>query len=705
VKLELLQVPDYKSIESIDLHVAPLTVLFGKNNCGKTNLLEAISQLFVSASDPAGRGGVQDARPEGRGGYWIKLDSSDEAEDPVFGAVCVELIREWLTEISPDLLELEVPDVELDDLLDPSWGWTWSELRDEAAVRLFFGANADTVRSSADQAEAPERLERIRQAHLLLDRALLRLERERMVAVLGFPGEALDPEVVGALVELCPSVWASYERELESGGPNDPFVKIATVPIDWRPRVLWVDWEVRDLTAEVQNFLAELLASFDKAPPRGHGLSEFPPPHRDRGWLVFTGGDGGTYEINPKLVGWLSTLAELANQLLPDFVNGRIESHITAAHLWDVRRRVSIKFEEVGADQCSDQIESAGMGVSRWAAAALRVAMELVRRQPGLADGERMPADPLAGYFVFLDEPEAHLHHAAVSSVVQWCRRIISLGANVFVATHHEEFLRRVNGSDALLELTKPVSPASSTITSISPDSVSALQELAVRVGVHPASVLSLRRAVLFVEGVLDVAVLDELYGRDLDRAGVLLVAMAGTRNLQGIPVAILQSQMGLKFGILTDDTEPETMGARSNKQRSSEEKKVLKVVEICEQAGLERPMVFGVPERDLLHALPEDGIRCFIEEQGLLASSFPGWGSLEAEARAEMNVPGHESVHWKEHARVTYGLPLTDEAGVRSLVRWLDLAGYSSPSVSRVMEEIVAWVELREPAVVEGPQ
>jgi hypothetical protein len=175
--------------------------------------------------------------------------------------------------------------------------------------------------------------------------------------------------------------------------------------------------------------------------------------------------------------------------------------------------------------------------------------------------------------------------------------------------------------------------------------------------------------------------------------AGVLLVPMQGTRNLEGIPSAALQAQFGFRFGILTDATDVATLDERPNKRRSSEEKKIVKVVDMFSVLGLDPPKVFGVTERDLLYALPEDGVRAYLGEYGTdRAADFPGWDRLDAEARAAYDVRPDVSVHWKQHAQEQYGLPLASEDGVRRLVRWIDVNGYPMPSIAAVTDQIVRW-------------
>ena len=227
----------------------------------------------------------------------------------------------------------------------------------------------------------------------------------------------------------------------------------------------------------------------------------------------------------------------------------------------------------------------------------------------------------------------------------------------------------------------------------LSTEATPVLQELAADVGMHPAVALSLRRAVLFVEGTLDEAVLDEYAGQSLDAAGVLIVPIHGTKNLEGLIDSELTVRLGIKMGILTDNTVTATMRERPKKKRSGEERKVINLVETFESRGLPQPTVFGVPEDDLLFALPADGIR---EHATGLArgnvAGFPGWHELRQECRDAFGKTSSDSVDWKTYAQEHYGLAITTPEGVRRLIRALDLAGVEMPSVRRAVDQIVGW-------------
>jgi predicted ATP-dependent endonuclease of OLD family len=312
--------------------------------------------------------------------------------------------------------------------------------------------------------------------------------------------------------------------------------------------------------------------------------------------------------------------------------------------------------------------------------------LRLLAQYPNLMTLRDAGPRGFSGYVLLVDEPEAHLHPAAVASTVRWCQRMVDHGFTVVVATHHEEFLRAPGDDVALVHVTKDHSYTNTR--TLHSRRTAVLRELAADVGMHPATALSLHRAILFVEGTLDEAVLDEYGGLELDPAGVKIFPIHGTKNLEGLVTAEVVTELDIKVGILTDATDPATMLQRSGNKRSSEERKVIRVVEIAKQKGLPIPTVFGVPEDDLLFALPADAIRTYLK------GPFPGWKELCTECREALGKGPSDSVDWKSYARERYGLPITDPGGVRHIVRALDLDNVPLPSIRSVIDDVVNWAK-----------
>jgi hypothetical protein len=188
--------------------------------------------------------------------------------------------------------------------------------------------------------------------------------------------------------------------------------------------------------------------------------------------------------------------------------------------------------------------------------------------------------------------------------------------------------------------------------------------------------------------GVAIHAVLDEYGGLELEAAGVKIIPIHGTKNLEGLIAVELVTQLGIKLGVLTDNTDPLTMTEKSGNKRSSEERKLVNVIEMAKEKNLPPPTVFDVPEDDLPFALPADAIRSYLN------GPFPGWKELVAERREASGKGPSDSVDWKAYALENYGLPITEPPGVRHIVRTLDLANGPLLSIRRVIDEIVNWAK-----------
>lgn len=440
-----------------------------------------------------------------------------------------------------------------------------------------------------------------------------------------------------------------------------------------RPTALLLDWTSAGIHDRVVDAVEALV-----------------PRKRDGPWLEDVRGNDGSfgYRVPAGTEAVVSQIASLATDLLPDFVDGAIRAHVTVPTLWQRMPKVLLEYEQRGSTQCADLVDAAGDGAARWMAVAVQIALRLARDFPGIRTLREVGDREFSRYLLLVDEPEAHLHPAAVSSMLRWCNRMVDRGFNLVVASHHEEFLRAAADGVTLVHITRNADLVTTSARPLTSSATRHLLELAADVGMHPATTLSLHRAILFVEGPLDDAVLAEYGGLELDAAGVKILPVHGTKNLEGLVAVELVTELGMRMGILTDATDTDTLGERSNRKRSSEEKKVLRVLQIAAEKGLPAPKAFGVPEDDLLFALPADAIR----DEYLKGGQFPGWKELVAECRDSLGKGPSDSVNWKEFAHEEYKLPIDSPAGVREVVRVLDLAGTPLPSIRKVLDQIVAW-------------
>lgn len=598
----------YRSIDYMEFEAGPFTVLFGKNNSGKTNILEAVYDTINGTGfKPASSYYYRSTPP-------VTRSESTEFEMTAFGALFIEL--EARIEFDAAVLSALVG----------------SDFPRTRRVAFADGAWFDT-----DPHDSYLRLRHALQAE----------------------------ENLGTLYAV-PAI--EFFQEL---------------PPTERPSLsaLLLDWKFNELSKRVESVVPNLARAGEEI------------------WLEEVGDtdEAGMplYRIQPKTLGALARFAALATDLLPDFLTGQVFASVSPPTAWPYSGRVILEYDDrlTGEDRHlpSDinegalRVESIGQGAARWVAAAVQIALHLLSSHEDVVKMRDLGLRG-AGTVLLLDEPEAHLHPSAVASLVRWCHRMVAHGFTVIVASHHEEFLRASSESVTLVHVTRDAEQVHSRTRTLPTAALSRLQELADDIGMHPAAVLSLHKAILFVEGPLDEAVLEEYAGLELDAAGIKIIPIHGTRNCEGIVSAELVTGLGIKIGVLFDNTITETMNERANKRRTSEEKKLLKLLDLFGQRGLPTPTVFGVPEDDLLWALPAEGIRQH------LSPTFPGWREMREEARCALGAGPSDSFDWKSYASEHYGLEINSPDGVRRLVRELDLSNVQLPSLRSAVDAIVRW-------------
>jgi energy-coupling factor transporter ATP-binding protein EcfA2 len=599
----------------LDFEAGPFTVLFGKNNTGKTNILETIFGVLA---------------PDAMPGYYTRGTPARGVrgwgeEGPPGGAIYVEL-------------ELGLPFD--DEVLSKGPG------------------GAGTVTGEFLAVDVP-RLPPL-QVAFTGEKSVLLFGDPRDYFAQGGPwdGDKYDGEL---------------EHQFESLGVEGP-----------RLRPLFLDWEFVDINERVGAAILRPL------------MNANPVLSPKDGWLELVGklaedaGGDHVWRVRPEIYERVERFADLATDLLPDFIDGSVRAEFHIPNAWGKSPWVSVEYEERGTGQRADSIADIGRGAARWIAVSTQIAQQLIAQGHDILPGSAQK--PFSGNILFVDEPEAHLHPSAVASIVRWCQRMVALGFNVVVASHHEEFLRAAGDDLTLVHVTRDPTSGLTHARTLPSSRTTRLLEVAADVGMHPASALSIQRAILFVEGPLDESVLDEYAGLDLDGAGVKVIPIHGTKNLEGLVAVELVTDLGIKMGILTDATDPTTMAEKSGKKRSSEERRVMRVVQMAKDKGLPPPTPFGVPEDDLLFALPADAIRDYLK-----GPPFPGWKELVAECRQALGKGPSDSVDWKLFAHERYGLQITTPGGVRNLVRALDLNGVALPSIRRVIDEIVEWAKSTE--------
>jgi ABC-type cobalamin/Fe3+-siderophores transport system ATPase subunit len=597
----------YRSVDYLEIEMGPLTVLFGQNNVGKTNVLEAIYGVLA----PETMRGYPGAENLARG------VRGDDTSVPV-GAVYADLESGLLFD---------------DAVLEPRTREKYFYLNIEEEF-IWLNSEEESIQLA------------------LLPPHQISFVFDSVKSGLCFA----DPQPYFELVVNENLKYENVDVEL-----SEQFIAQCCVD-EPRPRPLFLDWEFADLSDKVTA-----------------GIREFRGGTR---WLEEVDSDEGSgWRAKPIIHQFIDLLAGLATRLLPDFLDGSIRAQLVVQTRWGEAPWVRVTYEERGTGQYARSVPDIGSGAARWIAACTQIAAHAIANPRA----DMRVTRSFSGDVLFIDEPEAHLHHTAVASILRWCQRMAKSGFNIIVASHHEAFLRASGDDVRFVKISRDVESSCTQARTVLSTATPLLQELATEVGMHPATVLSLHRAILFVEGPLDQAVLDEYAGPALDAAGVLIIPIHGTKNLEGLVDGEFPARLGIKTGVLTDATVTETIWDRSNRKRSSEEVKLVRLIKRFSDKGLPPPKMFGVPEEDLLFAFPTDAIRDYLK------GPFPGWRELVGECRTAAGKGPSDSVDWKAYAQMQYGLDLTTD-GVRALVRHLDLADVDLPSIRNVINEVIEW-------------
>ena len=136
-----------------------------------------------------------------------------------------------------------------------------------------------------------------------------------------------------------------------------------------------------------------------------------------------------------------------------------------------------------------------------------------------------------------IDEPERHLHPALGRQAARWLAEFAGEpGVQVLIATHSPHFLRLTgdavwNYADPRVIADNPAQPLHERVTRIHPFSaheLTAFSQLADRMGFDRGELLAGVSLVLFVEGMTDRDVLEELFGREFHSAGVAIFPAGG---------------------------------------------------------------------------------------------------------------------------------------------------------------------------------
>ena len=729
MRLWRIDIEQFRSVEDQWIPAEGLVVLFGMNSAGKTSLLEAVEGVIAqtasfrpdpgASDDPIVLGSVlfslpaADVTGSDDARLYLSLLRGDFSESGIFGER-PQYPWDWLDDQHRESLkdlDLHQAKTMLTDSLVASGNAGTAEDRKKLASSVFDPAS---IYLAAD---------RINVSFNIFGPYLPVEARKAARRIAGEPGE--DP-LWKLACALTSDGWA-HVAWVASGSFSWPEFAAKFPP------VIALDGDIESLSGELEGAIVSVhnrLWAFDPtiaspeggigrivvAEPSAIGSNDQDSRYRADQWLETQSKDGSPirpgifapynegdwYRVRHSVLAAAILIETEANRIAPDFVKnqGRIGVEVLPVSVWGSgKHRVRATFTDDG-DETRD-LKVVGAGTARWAGAAIRLAMrrlsqgqQIVVDENGAAtdnEDERRrlvsealrsplvqtlvrlePSDAPAVYIA--DEPESHLHPAALRSVGAWLGQLAESAAMVLVATHSTALL------DCRTEVLHRVlvrhTDEGTQLQLMAGDLADELGRISEEFGLTKGELLLMTRLVLFVEGQHDVIVLHEWFADELRTAGVLVFPVHGVDNMPGLATSEIIAALGIRIATLSDDTS--VPNAIANSPRTRGERAVARLIAEAERAGITIHAV-GLDQPDILFYLDETICRQH-------APGFPGWRkAIDEWAKSGEHAP------WKRWVKTRYSLPLTP-SGIMGLAQECRVQGKIPTEIVRKVQELIAY-------------
>jgi len=644
VRIHRISIRNYKGLD-VELPVSSAVVLFGPNDSGKTNVLEAVMTTLGVLESAREEPGWRDERRELYLSLLVELDRIEIDGDPD-----QERFLSWTTP-GPD----EGP------------AGDGPESEDEAKRHAEVPCLVHARRSRHGDAGLRSRWFRISQ-----------------------PGQDGGPPSWASRVEwLCPSPLLPYGWQ-DADAIID--VSIFGVVVSGAVRLGTGDVALAALRDRVERFMERLAeyACRDYYDEDSFTYVDEPP---DEPWLAL---EGDAVVRSPVIVAACEDLSARATGIAPDFLRltYRLVVDPLPANEWRKYgdRRIVFRLER-RTDGTLFDIDVVSRGVQAWAACALAEAMreaedEFAARFQWSTELARRPATLL---YVF-DEPEAHLHPLAQEEAAKWVRDRASCGTPIILASHALPFLSLPMENVEYVKLGRS-QDGITTAERITGDVLGAVDEPARALGVPPTALIQLTRAWLVVEGEHDRKVLELYHGRALRQARIQILPLSGAEraeysflNLEAL------GNLGIPFVCLLDNVLAPLVSedAVIDRPRTREERIADKLRRVRDTEGVDLE-VYGLPYPDIICALPIEAVRRVAAPHDPTSRSMPSWAAYIT-AHGQQQTKQKRSI--KTYVKSKLGLTnLSDDDFIDELFMAAEDCAPDDRELGRIVESVVAHI------------
>lgn len=627
--------------EPLLLELGAVNVLYGANGSGKSTILECLAaRTDAAAHRRSRRSWLRPGELSPPATYFFRLSERDRVdlvdmlELAGFSSAMKDLVGDEHSAVKDNIVELAKDELRLGpaDVEEPriDLGHVDPGQREHALVEALL---ADVSGPEIPLAQ--------KFAWGLLAEPLVAVQGQRCwLAAAAADSQRLGVEKIAATPTLL-GTWvqrASHRLLFESKG-FARLIRLGPPSAALTPNIAWLDGDPVGIEEELEGMVPALFDAYWGAQKYSKGELTWDrrgtESDLDR-WLDDEEFDG--LQLRQTLAPVLERVAALANELAPAFVRveGTIVVRARPIGTWGKSgRRLALLIEFDGPDHYWPEADL-GAGHRAWIAIAVREACRLVlqlkpRTVMNCSTGDIWEAendtvdvveeavegggpveylsvqdwhDPPTTV-VLLDEPEAHLHPAAVKDVGTSLVDLARRNRTVVVATHAHQLL------DLPTQLLRAwrvhVERGSTTADIVSTDLLEGLRRLSGDLGLRPSDILGMTRAVLLVEGKHDELILNSCFGAELAQNRILILPIRGTHNARAIAEGEFVARAGIELFVLFDNTAPlagAPVGARSPETEALEE-----MLQLLEERGTPAHAV-PYEDPDIIAALPEAAVR-----------------------------------------------------------------------------------------------
>lgn len=272
------------------------------------------------------------------------------------------------------------------------------------------------------------------------------------------------------------------------------------------------------------------------------------------------------------------------------------------------------------------------------------------------------------------DEPEQRLHPALQRDAAGWLSELMhQWGSQCILATHSIAFMS-MKGDVRVFEIVRAGGRAA--VRQADPVALGPREPLARAMGFDRGELLSRYRAFLFVEGVTDIAVIEELFPETLREARICLLPAYGHRQHAALlDMAVFALGTATPIAALFDgirQTQIQNLRSSAELRRKARERPdelgtLARMLDLEYQRDDLTIEILTITAPDILDLLDIEAIRDQAAAEGHRGKPFPRHTQARREFRAQ--GLGRRAEAYKRFIRERYGVS-TSEASMRLIAR-----------------------------------